>query len=100
MRDRDANVCDRNGQLREVLVSLSPVALGNEPHLLLLAQDLSERARLERQLRQKSAGLRTHSLVGLGSALIWAGASRTRRIAGAAAAWGRDAAPAVASSAA
>jgi two-component system, cell cycle sensor histidine kinase and response regulator CckA len=31
---------------------LSPLALGKQPHLLLLAQDVSERAMLERQLRQ------------------------------------------------
>src|SRR5437867_7835958 len=33
-------------------VSLSTLALGGQPHMLLLAQDVSERALLERQLRQ------------------------------------------------
>ncbi len=43
----------RAGQsLREMLVSLSLVAVGGQPHALLLAQDVSERALLERQLRQ------------------------------------------------
>ena len=40
------------GTLREMLVSSAPLALGGQPHLLLLAQDVSERALLERQLRQ------------------------------------------------
>jgi two-component system, cell cycle sensor histidine kinase and response regulator CckA len=52
VRDREANIRDQNGGLHEALVSLSPIALAEAPHLLLLAQDLSERARLERQLRQ------------------------------------------------
>ncbi len=51
---RDQEVCLRTqgGALHEVLVSLSPVALGGQPHLLLLAQDVAERALMERQLRQ------------------------------------------------
>ena len=52
VRDQEANIRDQNGALHEVLVSLSPIALGHQPHLLLLAQDVSERALLERQLRQ------------------------------------------------
>src|SRR6185503_7806602 len=50
--DREANIRDQGGALHEVLVSLSRIALGHQPHLLLLAQDVSERALLERQLRQ------------------------------------------------
>ncbi len=42
----------RLARFHEVLVSLSPVAMGGQPHLLLLAQDVAERALLERQLRQ------------------------------------------------
>lgn len=52
VRDQPANLRTQAGRLHEVLVSLSPVALGGKPHLLLLAQDVAERARLERQLRQ------------------------------------------------
>jgi PAS domain S-box-containing protein len=52
VRDVEANIRDQAGALHEVLVSLSPVAMGHQPHLLLLAQDVSERALLERQLRQ------------------------------------------------
>jgi PAS domain S-box-containing protein len=52
VRDQEANLRTRSGSLREMQVSLSPLALGGQPHLLLLAQDVSERALLERQLRQ------------------------------------------------
>ncbi|HEX5221376.1 MAG TPA: response regulator [Verrucomicrobiae bacterium] len=52
VRDQQANLRTQTGGLHEVLVSLSPVALGGEPHMLLLAQDVAERALLERQLRQ------------------------------------------------
>ena len=50
--DQPARIRDKNGNLRELLVTVSPVAMGGEPHVLLLAQDVSERAMLERQLRQ------------------------------------------------
>ena len=52
VRDQEAKIRNQAGALREVLVSLSPIALGEQPHVLLLAQDVSERALLERQLRQ------------------------------------------------
>lgn len=52
VRDQESNIRDQSGALHEVLVSLSPISLGYQPHLLLLAQDVSERALLERQLRQ------------------------------------------------
>jgi PAS domain S-box-containing protein len=52
VRDQEANIRNQGGELHEVLVSLALVTLGDEPHVLLLAQDVSERARLERQLRQ------------------------------------------------
>jgi PAS domain S-box-containing protein len=52
VRDREANLRRPHGGSREMRVSLSPVTLGGEPHVLLLAQDVSERALLERQLRQ------------------------------------------------
>ena len=52
VRDQSAKIRAKNGVLREMLVSLSPVAMGGQPHILLLAQDISERALLERQLRQ------------------------------------------------
>lgn len=52
VRDQEAKIRSPNGALHEVLVSLAPITLGGQPHLLLLAQDVAERALLERQLRQ------------------------------------------------
>jgi PAS domain S-box-containing protein len=52
VRDQDANIRTQQGSLREMRVSLSPAMLGGETHVLLMAQDVSERALLERQLRQ------------------------------------------------
>jgi PAS domain S-box-containing protein len=52
VRDQEANIRTQSGDLHEVLITLSPLALGQQPHLLLLAQDVSQRATLERQLRQ------------------------------------------------
>jgi PAS domain S-box-containing protein len=52
VRDQEAKLRNQTGALIEVHVSLSPIALGGQPHVLLLAQDISQRALLERQLRQ------------------------------------------------
>jgi len=52
VRDQSAKIRSKGGSLREMQVSLSPVAMGGQPHALLLAQDVSERVLLERQLRQ------------------------------------------------
>jgi PAS domain S-box-containing protein len=52
VRDQEAKIRNQTGSFRELLVSLSVVALGGQPNVLLLAQDVSERALLERQLRQ------------------------------------------------
>jgi PAS domain S-box-containing protein len=52
VREQEAKIRNKAGALHEVLVSLSPVALAHEPHMLLLAQDVAERVLLERQLRQ------------------------------------------------
>ncbi len=52
VRDQAAKIRARTGSLREMLVSLTPMAMGGQPHVLLLAQDVSERVLLERQLRQ------------------------------------------------
>ncbi len=52
VRDVEAKMRTQSGALHEVLVSASTVALAGEPHILLLAQDVAERALLERQLRQ------------------------------------------------
>lgn len=51
-------------------IELIPDSLGTEAVLLACAFVLSGIIGLERELRQKSAGARTHILVGLGSALF------------------------------
>jgi two-component system, cell cycle sensor histidine kinase and response regulator CckA len=52
MREETAQVRHQSGALRDVLVSLASVSLDGKPHALLLAQDITERLQLERQLRQ------------------------------------------------
>lgn len=52
VQDEEANIRDQTGTLHQVLVSLASVTLAEQPHVLLLAQDVSERTLLERQLRQ------------------------------------------------
>jgi two-component system cell cycle sensor histidine kinase/response regulator CckA len=52
MREQAAKVRQQSGALRDVLVSITPVSLDGQPHALLLAQDITERLQLERQLRQ------------------------------------------------
>ena len=52
VRDQEARIRTKTDSLHEVLVSVSPVTLAKEPHMLLLALDVAERVLLERQLRQ------------------------------------------------
>jgi PAS domain S-box-containing protein len=52
VRDKEAKIRDQTGALHEVLVSFAMVTLADAPHVLFLAQDVSERTLLERQLRQ------------------------------------------------
>jgi PAS domain S-box-containing protein len=52
VREQPAKIRTPAGKLNEVLVSLTPVAVSGQPHVLLLAEDISERILLERQLRQ------------------------------------------------
>jgi len=52
VRGQEGKMRDQSGGLHEVLVSLCPLSVGTKPHILLLAQDVSEQALLERQLRQ------------------------------------------------
>jgi len=52
VRDQPAKLHAKSGALREMLVSLANVTMAGKPHALLLAQDISERSMLERQLRQ------------------------------------------------
>ena len=52
VRDQEANIRTQAGALHEVSVSCSILSFAGEPHVLLLAQDVAQRALLERQLRQ------------------------------------------------
>jgi PAS domain S-box-containing protein len=52
VRDQEIKVRTHSGALREMRISLAMLALGGKPHVLLQAEDISERALLERQLRQ------------------------------------------------
>jgi len=52
VREEAARLRSQSGIVRDVLVSLIPMSLGGRPHLLMLAQDVSERLMLERQLLQ------------------------------------------------
>ncbi|MCZ7638479.1 MAG: response regulator [Verrucomicrobia bacterium] len=52
IREREAEVRDLAGNLHQVLLSLSAVTLDGRPHALLAVQDVTERTRLEQQLRQ------------------------------------------------
>lgn len=46
------SVLTRNGELLEVLVFAEQLVLGSEPHLLVILEDITDRVRLEAQLRQ------------------------------------------------
>ena len=52
VHEADATISSRGGELRQVLLSLEPMTLGAEAHVLLMAQDISDRLALETQLRQ------------------------------------------------
>jgi len=52
VRDQEAEVHHQSGNLHQVLVSLSLVTLSGQPHVLVVAQDVTERNLLERQLHQ------------------------------------------------
>jgi two-component system cell cycle sensor histidine kinase/response regulator CckA len=52
VHDQEANIRTQDGNLHEVLVSCSLMSFGGEAHMLMLVQDVAERALLERQLRQ------------------------------------------------
>lgn len=52
VRGRQGQFQTKNRELREVLVFAEPVELGGQPHMLLLAEDLTERLTLEELLRR------------------------------------------------
>ena len=52
VRETEAQISTRTGELRSALLSIEPFDLAGEPHVLLMAQDMTERHALENQLRQ------------------------------------------------
>jgi PAS domain S-box-containing protein len=52
VRNMEVQIGGRDAELRTALVSLEPLTLAGEPHILLMAQDISGRLELENQLRQ------------------------------------------------
>ena len=52
LRDVEAQISTKTGELRDTLVSIECLAIADEPHLLVMMLDVSERLNLENQLRQ------------------------------------------------
>jgi PAS domain S-box-containing protein len=52
VREVEAQISTRKGELRNALMSLEPLTIGGEPHVLLMVQDVTDRHQLEAQLRQ------------------------------------------------
>ena len=52
VRNVETQITGRGGKLHTTLVSLEPLTIGGQPHILTMAQDISERLHLESQLRQ------------------------------------------------
>jgi two-component system, cell cycle sensor histidine kinase and response regulator CckA len=50
--DADASISTRGGEVRQARLSLQPLTLSGEPHVLVMVQDITERVALENQLRQ------------------------------------------------
>jgi len=52
VRNLECHVTSATGELRQALVSLEILELGHEPHVLMIAEDLTEKRKLEAELRQ------------------------------------------------
>ena len=52
VRNVETQIGGSRGELRTALVSLEPLSIAGQPHILMMAQDISERLHLENQLRQ------------------------------------------------
>ncbi len=52
VRNLAATICTTNGQKRDVLVAAENLELGSAPYHLLILQDITDRTRLESELRQ------------------------------------------------
>ena len=53
IRDQETEVVGKSGQHRQVSISLSRINLGGLPHALCVAQDITERKLLEKQIHQE-----------------------------------------------
>ena len=52
VRNLSATICTSSGEMREVLVAAENLELGSAPYHLLILQDMTDRVRLEGELRQ------------------------------------------------
>ena len=52
VHNAEAQISTRTGEIRHALLSLKSLDLAGEPHVLLMAQDITDRLHLESQLRQ------------------------------------------------
>ncbi len=52
VHNAEAQISTRTGDIRHALLSLKSLDLAGEPHVLLMAQDITDRLHLESQLRQ------------------------------------------------
>jgi PAS domain S-box-containing protein len=52
LRNIECQVATRNGEVRQALVSMELFNLGGEPHVLMIAEDLTDKRKLESELRQ------------------------------------------------
>ena len=52
VRNVETQIVGRDKELRTALISLEPLTVAGQPHVLMMAQDISDRLQLEHQLRQ------------------------------------------------
>ncbi len=52
VRNVETQIVGRNKELHTALISLEPLTVAGQPHILMMAQDISDRLHLEHQLRQ------------------------------------------------
>ncbi len=52
VRNVETQIVGRDKELRTALISLEPLTVAGQPHILMMAQDISDRLHLEHQLRQ------------------------------------------------
>ena len=64
VRNLDAEIHDRTGQIRHLIISAEVIELGGVPHLLVATDDVTERKHLEQQLNQAQKMESTGRLAG------------------------------------